>query len=55
MNNVRDKVKQRNKISYKLFKEQYVYDTLLDIPPFPTLIQFTDFIGGIKTFVIFVG
>ena len=43
------------KISYTLFKEQYGYDPLLYIYPFPTLNQLKVFIGGIQHFVTVVG
>ena len=42
------------KHSYKLFKEEDVYDTFLDISPYPTLIQFNDYIDGIHVCVTVV-
>ena len=48
MNHIIDKVKPQGKLLYKLFKQQDVYDPLLCISPFPTLIQFKYLIGGIQ-------
>ena len=35
------------KLSYKAFKEQNIYDTLIGLSPFPILSQLTDLLGGI--------
>ena len=51
----RERGKTRRKISHKLFKEQYGYDKLLDIYPFPTLILLTEFLDGIQDCVTVVG
>ena len=48
INCVREKEKPRYKLSYRLFKEHYGYDSLLYISPFPTLIQLEEFICGIQ-------
>ena len=55
LNHVRKKIKPWCKISYQLFGEQYVYDELLEIFPFPKIIQLTYFVGGIQHCVTFVG
>ena len=55
MNRVREKVKPRRKLLYKLFKEQNGYDLLIVIYQFPTLIQLKEFLGGIQDFVTVVG
>ena len=52
---VRDQVKLLCELSYKVFKEQGVYDPLLVISPFTTIIKLTDFIGGIQRCVPVVG
>ena len=46
---------EKHKCSYKLFKEQYAYESFLDIYPFTTQIQLTYSIGGIKNHVKVVG
>ena len=51
LNQGREKVKPRCKLSYKVFNEKYGYDTLIEIFPFPTLLQLTKFIAGIKNCV----
>ena len=55
MKRVREKVKPRCKLSYKLFKEQDGHDPLFGISPFPTLNQLKDFLGGIQHCVTVVG
>ena len=55
MNNIRDKGKTRCKLSYKLFKEQDIYYSLLDISPLTKLIQLTYFLGGIQHCVTVFG
>ena len=47
LNNVREKGKPQCKISYRVLKVEYVYDPLLDISPYSTLIQLKDNIDGI--------
>ena len=47
LNHIRDKVTPWYKISYKVLKEEYEYDPLLEIYPFTTLIQLKDFIGRV--------
>ena len=54
IHNVKEKRKPWCKLSYKLFEEKYGYDPLLDIYPFPTLIQLKYFIGGIEHCVTFL-
>ena len=55
INHVRDKEKTQQKLSYKLFKEEDGYDLFMYISPFPTLIQFKEFIGEIQYCVTVVG
>ena len=55
MNHLRKKVKPQYKLLYKVFKEQYVYDLLLDISLFLTLIHLKEFLGGIQHCVTVVG
>ena len=43
------------KLLYKLLKEEYGYDALIDISPYPTLIQLKYFLGGIYNFVTVFG
>ena len=50
LNRVRDKEKPRCKLLYKVLKEEYGYDTLLDISPYPTMILLKEFLGGIHHF-----
>ena len=50
MNHVREKGKPRLKLTYIIFKETYVYDSLLLIYPFLALINFTESLGGIRHF-----
>ena len=45
-NHVREKVKQRCKLPYTLLKEEDGYDFLIDISPYPTLIQLKLFLAG---------
>ena len=40
LNNVREKVKPQCEISYKLFKEEYLYNPMFDISSYPTLNRF---------------
>ena len=54
-NHLIDKGKTRCKLSYKLFKEEYGYDTLLDISTYPTFIKLKDFPGGIHHCVTVLG
>ena len=49
------KVKPQCKFLYKLLTEKDVYDLLLDIYPYPTLIKLKDFIGVIHHHVTVVG
>ena len=39
LNCVREKVKPKHKLSYKVLKEEDGYDPLIDISPYPKLIQ----------------
>ena len=55
LNHVIKKVKPQCKLSYKLLKEENVHDPLLDISPYPTLIQLKYFLGGIHHCVTVVG
>ena len=55
MNHVREDGKPRCKISYKLFEEQDVYDPLLDISLFITLVKLKEFLGRIQNCVTVVG
>ena len=50
LDHVREKGKIWFKLAYKLFKETYRCDPLLDIYPFPTLIRLKEFLGGIQHF-----
>ena len=55
LNNVRENRKPRCKISYKVLKEEHGYEPLLEIFPYPTLIQLKDFLGGVHHCVSVVG
>ena len=55
LNYVTEKKKLRCKLSYKLSKEEYGYDPLLYIPPYPTCIQFKHFLDGIHHCVTVLG
>ena len=55
MNDVREKEKPRRKLLYKVFNEEYAYNSLLEIYQFSTLIQLKDSLGGIHQCVIVVG
>ena len=55
MNNVREKGKIRCKLSYRVFKEEYGYYTLLGIYPYPAVIQLKEFLRGIHHCVTVVG
>ena len=55
LNQVRDKGKRWCKLSYKSLKEEYGYDTLLDISTYLTLIQLKYSLGGNHHFVTVVG
>ena len=48
LNHVRDKGIPRCKISYKLLKEEYGYDPLLEIYTYPTLIPLKDYFDRIQ-------
>ena len=50
LNPVIDNGKQQRKLSYKILKEKYGFDPFIDISIFPTLNQFTYFLGGIQYF-----
>ena len=52
---VRETGKPRCKLSHKILKLEYEYYPLLDISPYPTLIQLKDFLDGIHHCVIFFG
>ena len=54
LNNWREKGKPWCKLSYKGFKEKYVYVPLLDISTYPILITLRDFLDGIHHCVIVV-
>ena len=55
LNHVRDKGTPWCKISYKVLKEEYEYDPLLEISPYPKLIQLKAFIGGVHNCVTVFG
>ena len=55
LNHASEKVKPRCKLSYKLLKEKYVYDTLLDISAYTTLIQLKYHLDGIHHYITVVG
>ena len=55
MNLVREKVKTGCKLLYNLLKESYGYKPLLDMYPFPILIQLKYFLGGVHHFITVVG
>ena len=55
LNHVIEKVNPWWKHSYKVFRKQYGCDPFIDIYPFPTLIQLTEFIGGVQHCVTVVG
>ena len=48
LDHVRENGKPHCKLSYKVFKEEYGYDTLLEISPYTALIQLKYFLGGIR-------
>ena len=52
MKSVREEGKPQCKLSYKIFKDQYVYYPLLDIFPSPTIIRMKDFIGRIHNCIV---
>ena len=54
-NHVRDKVKPQCKLPNEVYKEQYGHYPFLSISPFPTLIEFTGFLGVIQYCVTVVG
>ena len=49
---VREKIKPRYKLLYKIFEKQHGYYPFLGISPFPTSIKLEDFIDGIQIFFI---
>ena len=55
MDLVREKVKPQCKLSYKLLKEEYGNDLLLEVYPYPTFIQLNFFLGGIHHCFTVVG
>ena len=55
LNNARKKVKQRCKLSYKILKEEYGYNILLGISPYPSLIKLKYILGKIHYCVTVVG
>ena len=55
LNHVREKVKTRYKLQYKVLKEEDGHYLLLYIYPYPILIQLKDFILWIHDCVIVVG
>ena len=55
LNNVRENGKPQFKLSYKLLKKEYLYNTLLDIYPYTTWIQLKFFLDGIQPSVTVVG
>ena len=55
LNHVREKVKPRCKLLYKLFKEENVYDILLEVSPYPILIQLKYFLVRIDNCITVVG
>ena len=52
---VKEKSKLRCNLSYKCFKSEDVYDTFLDISPFPKLVMLKEFLDGIHHCVTDVG
>ena len=54
-NRVEEKGNPRCKISYKILKEEYGHDTLLDIYIYPTLIQLKYYLDGFQHCVTVVG
>ena len=48
LNNAREKGKPQREISYKVLKEEYGYDPLLDMSTYITLIQLKYYLGGIN-------
>ena len=55
LNHIREKVKPWCKISYKLSKEEYGYDPLLDISSCQTFIQLKDYLDRIHHCIKVVG
>ena len=55
LNFVWEKVKPPWKISYKVSKVQYGYNPLIDISPYTTLNQLTEFLGDVQHCVTVVG
>ena len=55
MTHVREKLKPWYKLSYKLFKEEYGYYSLIEISPFTTLVMLKYFLGGIQHCITVVG
>ena len=55
LNIVRGKGTPQCKLSYKIFKESYGYDTLLDIYTYQKLLQLKNVIDGINHYVTVVG
>ena len=55
LNNVRDKVEPRCKLSYTVLKEEDVYYPMLEISPYPTLIQLKYYLDWIHHCVTVVG
>ena len=54
LDHLREKIKPQCKLSYKLFKEEDVYNTLLEISPYPTLIQLKFYLDSIHNCVTVV-
>ena len=55
LNHVIEKGKTRCKLSYKVFKEEHVYNPIIDISTLTALIQLKDFPGGIHHCITVVG
>ena len=55
LNIIREKAKPPWKLSYELLKEEYGYDPLFDISPYPTLIYLKYCLGRIHHCVKVVG
>ena len=55
INLVREKIEPWCNISHKALNEEGVYDPLLDISTYPTLIQLKDYLDGVHHCVTFIG
>ena len=55
LNHIREKLKLQSKLSFRLLKEEDVYDPLLYISTYPTLIHLKFYHDGIQHYVTVVG